>query len=673
MGQFYKGTEATFLDNAMYQAPYELMAGAIAKKDQEIQGDIDARTALGETLKAQVLDPDKPELQKLIKQYEDEIDTSVNSILNNVMSYDKTTLYSLKKRINEDWSLGKVASMQHNKKLYDDWVTAEEEKIKKDPNLYAPGLFDKIKATKMQEYSGVDYKSPGVFNTFQTEETIGVKDTLIVLEDIMKGAVPGVNHSTSWDNDRGGWRVKSNSSEKFFTPDQLQSMYKNFLETTPNYLQGIAQRQKYDMYGYENSITPEGLNTEAGSFFGSSLNLLQQKYGGKETSIGGGKIMNTVGAAKEMDKMETVYVGATLEGGKEGATYTAYAGKDSKTFNANLEKAYAGIKQSKVQAIQLLVDQSGASSYSEFIKNPDNASLIKAIEKGDFSAVKNTAAGKEIYQQYQDASYKNKVLQATKADFKRETGFDANSTDPKAQEAWNLHLDSNYITTRDTNMSWEKTGLTTKQQQKVADHVFNNGLHMNVKMTLPSGFKIKVVQNGVTSFRDIGGTQVSMNDLVKYGFYKKTPVTGGSQTGELGKQTFVYTDGTNIVNFNTDKSGVTPIWAMNDSDKMDYGIKINVQGKEVIGRISNIETGPVNEILNSQEGRRMRTERKLSKSNAVIPLGNGLTYYGKDYYQTINGKKTLLHKKGDVVGNGRTSNIKDVNTLDIISDLILSE
>ena len=63
MGQFYKGTEATFLDDAMFKLPYELMGTVIDKKDKEIQEDIDTRNALSDLLKAQGLKPDAPLLR----------------------------------------------------------------------------------------------------------------------------------------------------------------------------------------------------------------------------------------------------------------------------------------------------------------------------------------------------------------------------------------------------------------------------------------------------------------------------------------------------------------------------------------------------------------------------------------------------------------------------------
>ena len=40
MGQFYKGAEATFIDDAMYKPPYELMAAVIDKKDKVIDDTI---------------------------------------------------------------------------------------------------------------------------------------------------------------------------------------------------------------------------------------------------------------------------------------------------------------------------------------------------------------------------------------------------------------------------------------------------------------------------------------------------------------------------------------------------------------------------------------------------------------------------------------------------------
>jgi len=40
MGQFFKGTEATFIDDAMFKLPYELMGAVIDKKDKAIDDTI---------------------------------------------------------------------------------------------------------------------------------------------------------------------------------------------------------------------------------------------------------------------------------------------------------------------------------------------------------------------------------------------------------------------------------------------------------------------------------------------------------------------------------------------------------------------------------------------------------------------------------------------------------
>lgn len=688
MGQFYKGTEATFLDDAMYQAPHELVGTVIDKKDTEIQGDINQRTALGDLLKAQGLQPDEPRLQQILKQYQDEIDASVQDIYSNPMGYNKEGVQNLKRRINEDFSLGEIAAIQGNKSTYDAWVKAEEEKIKKNPELYSPGLFDKMKSQKLEEFTGTNFKNVGEYNTIATEEAIGVKETLTVLDDLMKGAIPDFE-SVSWDNDQGGWNVKGKTETKLFKPKDLENMYQDFLSTNPAYLQGIAQRQQYSIPGFENSITEQGLNLEQGTFFGDSLDLLKTKYGGIHSVREGGRTRNAVGTQAELDKMETVYVDTTLSG-TEATTYTSYSGKDIASYNQNFNKNI-GVKSNAISsALQILADKKGYSSISELRKDSTMKGVISSIEKGDFSPITDMPAGKNLQKEYKQADLRLNAQRATKAAFMKEfPGLDPSKTggpkykvkDPitgktvemTATEAFNKYLEANYVTKVDTNMSWKPTEITKKQMDSVAKQVIDNGLHMNTPITMPDNM---VITNPKTGKRtNVGGKQYSINDLVNLGLLpveKKEAGKSGGQTSPGGTvigQVVTYSDGTNTLNFTVGSTGVVPIWAANDSNDVDFGLKVNINGREVTGKISNIGTETVDNIMNSENGKQLKAIRFVNKLGGAesYTFPAGPTYYNKDVYDA-KGKR--IRKKGDVVYKGRVSRIEDEQTAILIGELI---
>jgi hypothetical protein len=691
MGQFYKGTEATFLDDAMFKLPYELMGTVIDKKDKEIQEDLDARNALSDLLKAQGLKPDEPRLQQIMKQYQDQIDTSVQDIYKDPLNYSREGVQRLKRAINEDFSLGEVAAIQGNRENFLAWEKEELEKIKKNPDLYSPDQFERLKAQKLAQFSqlgGTTYKGPNEYNTVETEDTIGIKDTVTVLDELMKGAVQDVNATVSWDNDRGGWNVKGKNVDKFFSPQMLEQTYKGFLNTNPEYVRGVAQRESLALAGWKDNFTPEGgLSFEPGSHFGDSMSLLKVKYGGKETVREGGKTLNEIGVQKEKDEMETMYANVTL-GGDQATIYTNYAGKDIATYNANTAKNTKTKENAITTAMQLLADKGGYSSIDEMKKDKKMASSISAIQNGNFSSVSNTPAGKSVAQEYKAADLRATALRATMAEFKKlypgldptkKGGAKYKVKDPEtgkmvemtAIDAFNKYLESSYLTTSDTKMTWEPTGATKKQMDNFAAQVINNGYHLNTPINLPAGFTI-TDPNG--NRKNIGGTQVSINDLVKLGFVpveqKEAGKTGGKSTpgGSVVGQVITYTDGVNKLNFTVGSTGVVPIMGANDSNNFEFGLKVNVNGEEVTGRINNISTDMVDQVMQGDAGRRMKATRFVNKLGPVeYTFPGGPTYYGKDVY---NAQGKRIRKKGDIVYGSNVLNISDQDGQEVIARLI---
>jgi hypothetical protein len=679
MGQSYRGTEAAFIDDAMFKLPYELMGTVIDKKDQEIQGDIDARNALSDLLNAQGLKADEPRLQQILKQYQNEIDESVQNIYKDPLNYSREGVQRLKRKITEDFTLGEVAAIQGNKAVYDAWVKSEEEKIKKDPSLYAPGQFEAIKAQKLADFTGTNFKSPGEYSFFETEGAIGVKDTLTVLDELMKGAIPDFE-SVSWDSDQGGWNVKGKRETKLFKPKDLENMYQDFLSTNPDYLQGIMQRQKYGIPGFQNSVTPEGLNLSEGSFFGDSLDLLKTKYGGVHSVTEDGKTRNAVGNQEALDKMETVYVDTDLSG-DQANIYTSYSGKDLATYNANFNKNL-GIKADAVNsALQLLADKQGYSSIDELRKDANMKANIAAIEKGNFSSVADVAAGKSLEKEYKSANLRLEAQKASRASFLEEyPGVNLKDTKTKIKykdpvtgritemsgpEAFSKYLTANYSTTVDTKMSWKPTNITKKQMDNVAKQVIDNGLHMSTPITMPAGM---IITNPRTKVKtNVGGKRFSINDLIGFGLLpveqKEIERKGAGIT-----QVITYSDGVNTLNFDTGSTGVTPIWASNDSSEMEYGLKVNINGEQVVGKISNIGTEVVDNIMSGEEGKKIKAVRFVNKLGGAkkYTFPGGPTYYNEDVI--VNGKR--IRKKGDLVYNGQVSNISDEETLLFIGELL---
>lgn len=674
MGQTYRGTEATFLDDAMFKLPYELMGGIIDKKDAQIKEDIEARGALSDLLKAQGLKVDEPRLQQILKGYQDEIDTSVQEIYKDPVNYNRESVQRLKRKINEDFTIGEVAAIQGNKTAFDTWKKEQAEKIKKNPELYDADMLDNLSTQILSKFKGTEYKGPSEYSTISTDDAIGIKDTLTVLDDIMKGAIPHFQ-SASWDNDKGGWNVKGKNETKFFKPQDLQDMYLGFLKTNPEYLRGVAQRESIGLPGWKGNFTPEGLPSfEEGSIFKDSMDLLKTKYGGIHRVTESGRTMNALGVAEAQDRLDTVYVETTLEN-QQATKFTNYAGKNNKEYNENVAMNQ-GIKTNAItKSLDYLWKKGGYSSLQEFEK--DKPTIAKAIRSGNFSAVSNTAEGRQYAAEYKQAEFRQEVLRSSLAEFKRKYNVDPTNskefnkqytfTDPKTKkktvmtvaQAWNNHLADNYISSQTVNMSWEPTGLLNKQMKSVAEQVVNNGLHLDTPLTLPAGFTVK---NKAGQIVDIGNQRYTVNELLKQGYLK---------IEQKGNSVLYKTETNKAINFDTKEgTGVVPILGYNDAGKIEYGINVIIDGKSVTGRISNISTEPVEKYFEGRPGKIFRGQRALGKIGKVqytFP-GTNVTYYGNDVTDA-NGK-VIIPAGTLITGNNTRLNAYSEDALELIGEMV---
>jgi hypothetical protein len=157
MGQFYRGAEATFLDDAMFKLPYELIGKVIEKKDKEVNDSIDTLTAYSDKLKADVLEEDSPQLRAKIQEYQQRIDKAVQGIQSDPMNYNLQTgeIKALSRDITRDWSsTGQVGTMEGNKKQF----LAEKERI---ADLVKAGKLDPAIATLEEAKIREKYKAEG--------------------------------------------------------------------------------------------------------------------------------------------------------------------------------------------------------------------------------------------------------------------------------------------------------------------------------------------------------------------------------------------------------------------------------------------------------------------------------------------------------------------------------
>jgi hypothetical protein len=244
MGQFYKGTEATFLDDKMYKAPYELMGQVIAKKDKEVEEAAKAKDALSALLDAKGLKPDEPKLKEIIGGYTNQISDISSGIYGDAMN---ATMYmpqieDLKRKITADWKMGDVSKIVGNRDAYLENVKSIREDAKKNPDKYLNGQEEALIKKALADYKGFKDTKSGEYVDYQSQDLAGTDPITDHVEKAIKGAV-GEFTEVERDNESGGLRIKVDNKWQGWKPQDLANIFSNYVKANPNIDSALMQRE----------------------------------------------------------------------------------------------------------------------------------------------------------------------------------------------------------------------------------------------------------------------------------------------------------------------------------------------------------------------------------------------------------------------------------------------
>ena len=259
MGQFYKGTEATFLEDAMFKLPYELMGKVIDKQDAAIDTQIGQFQNQLDLLKADVLNQDTPELKNKIREYQNKIEDAVQGITKDPMNYKKYSpqLNTLKKEIATTWGAqGEVGTMIANKeKVLKEYKTLDD-LHKQKPTEYDAGYIISEKRRILEKYSGVKVNT-------ETGEITGspeIADAYYALDSkgLMDKALKASGYTVVKDSASGGYKYTSTRSGESVDSSTAINSAMAWLQANPTYTQAVDRR---NLIGTEGFTGDTKLNT----------------------------------------------------------------------------------------------------------------------------------------------------------------------------------------------------------------------------------------------------------------------------------------------------------------------------------------------------------------------------------------------------------------------------
>lgn len=239
MGQFYKGTEATFLDDAMFKLPYEQMQTALKAKDTAIGDTIQAAIKLGDFDIAHHA-IDREDAARLKQEWETKTQNLVDQVLVDPMNYKRVQgdIMSMSRDLNKDMQFGDISTLGKRKAQIEDYQKSIEELYKKDPEKYAhqSALFaNELANTKK-------YKDPetGEYNYFSGQDLYAAPPLTGVVADIFKDAT-GKEFESLRVDENGQWKVTRGGKEEGWPADRIENLINGHMNANPLLMKGYNQ------------------------------------------------------------------------------------------------------------------------------------------------------------------------------------------------------------------------------------------------------------------------------------------------------------------------------------------------------------------------------------------------------------------------------------------------
>lgn len=382
MGRFFQTSTPTFVDNKMFQLPYELMGKVLEKKDAGIQTDIDTAVALTDTLKAQALKKDEPELQKKIAEYQTRIDEQVQNIKDNVMNYDTSGIQGLKRDITKDWTIGDVAKMESNRTLYLDNIERIRKAAQAHPEKYDPGQVERLIADVSDKYEGYKNLTTGEYQTLKTQELYGTDPLADHVKKAIEGAV-GKFDEIETDTESGTYRIKVGNKWEGWAPLKLNDIFQDYLAITPEISMALKQREDLGLGSSKDAIQ-------------NAQDYMVKKYQKVKVGSSYAKSLSEEGKI-ELTKYGKDDVGYSFQGLLENPYLQTFAGSRTNLNEVIVRKNTIG---------ETLINAQGITGKTE------RKAAWAAIAKGDFSIFTNIdPEGLENYKEQIRDLNAQKVLQ----------------------------------------------------------------------------------------------------------------------------------------------------------------------------------------------------------------------------------------------------------------------
>lgn len=667
MGQFYKGTEATFLDDAMFKLPYEQMQQALQAKDTAIGNTIQSAIKLGDfDIAHHVID--KEDAARMKQNWQNKIDETVNKVLENPLEYKtiQGDIISLGRDLTKDIKFGDISVLGARKSQIDAYQKELEELYKKDPKQYAhqSALF----ARELAKAKDATYKNAetGEYNYFSGEGLLAAPAITDMADAAIKDAT-GKEFEFLRVTEDGQWKRTRGGKEEGWSDAEIKKMFINYANANPVLLRGLQQsvdlgmtpedwaeqglaymKEKYKVRTTSSTIKDEAgvqttlawtdaynrekedqeqpiINSEnivtnltnTYNTFKKQINITTQNFNSKKQELA--EIWNKANPNNKID-FKTATVGQII------AKLSELEKLDTKgTINYSAEKE--ALKQ---QAIQLSIAKSSQNNYKAFLNGkPDTMENFKVwAEKNNKSKV-----GEKYYNVQEDVKVTWQGTGASEKEVKavQDKAYAQFPTMPFNLKNFNLKIK---VQGKDATVVFPTTENDPMYRKLLLAH---KGDKSKIK-TGQNSFKAKDGTLYVIDTRGLnkGGTATFSGELKDWGYVEAMPVTETTKYGETEVSTetpkYLIVGTKEVINF--EKGTYAPKQAVGSHNQTVYQGTARVGNQtltlEYDSKGKNVVTNPTADNYFEKNKNKFVAEKMLNQYGGTANLDGKVLFNNQE-------------------------------------------
>lgn len=481
MGQFYKGAEATFLDDAMFKLPYEQMQTALKAKNTEIDDTIKAAIKLGDfDIVYHAID--KEDAARLKQEWDTKIQSKVDQVLMDPMNYKRVQgdIISLGRDLSKDIKFGDISVLGARKTQIDDYQKGLEELYKKDPEKYAHE--SALYAQQLQKAKAATYKNAetGEYNYFSGQDLYAAPPITEVVDEAIKNAT-GKEFESLTVTENGQWKITRGDKTDGYPQERLVELVQNYINANPVLVQGYAQSASL-------GVTPMDIIEQGIEYAKEKYKKVQTSETKKDEWGETQKLQNAYNFAKQKENEEQVIINTENVQKNLVNTYS--------TFKDNITLIRTDLNTKKEQ----LADIWNRANPNNTI-NPatmTTGAIIQKLKVLEATDPKLYNFSAEI-QALKDAAIKNQTSQSSYNNYKKYLKDNKLADTKEAFRDWHATFSNarpgsqNYQVRTGVEATFQGTGLGTTEIKSIQSTADANKLIMPFQLkgfSLPTKAKV---------------------------------------------------------------------------------------------------------------------------------------------------------------------------------------